>query len=83
MLDNANYASEHNGSPGRGEGGGGRSPPVPFFSPNLSGPQITCKWTMHTDKLTTKCHLCAYLPAGWLYVQDLGLASHDCEGSQR
>ena len=37
---------------------------------------------MHTDKLTTKCHLCAYLPAGWLYVQDLGLAIRNCEGAK-
>ena len=28
--------------------------------PNLPGPQITWKWTMHTDKLTPKCHVYAY-----------------------
>ena len=27
---------------------------------NLPGPQITWKWTMHTDKLTTKCHICLH-----------------------
>ena len=64
-----------------GEGAG--SPPVPFFSPNLPGPQITSKWTMHTDKFSITCHICAYLPARWLNVQDLGLASHDSEGSQQ
>ena len=63
--------------------GGEGSPLVPYFNPNLPGPQITWKWTMHTDKLTTKCHLCAYLQARWLNVQDLGLATHDIEGSQR
>ena len=26
----------------------------------LLGPQITWKWTMHTDKLTTKCHICLH-----------------------
>ena len=32
---------------------------------------------MHTYKLTTKCHLCAYLYALWPNVWDLGLAIHD------
>ena len=41
-------------------GGGGGSPPIPFFSPNLPGPQITWKCTMYTDKLTTKCHICLH-----------------------
>ena len=30
------------------------------FSLILPGPQITWKWTMHTDKLTTKCHICLH-----------------------
>ena len=38
---------------------------------------------MHTYKLTTKCHLCAYLYAMWLNVWDMGLAIHDSRGSQR
>ena len=37
---------------------------------------------MNTDKLSTKCHLCAYLQAGWLNVQDLGLAIRNCEGAK-
>ena len=64
-------------------GGVGGSPPIPFFSPNLPGPKINGKWTMHTDKFSTTCHICAYLPARWLNVQDLGLASHDSEGSEQ
>ena len=44
--------------------GEGRVTASTFFSPNLPGPQITWKWTMHTDKLSTKCHLWAYLQAG-------------------
>ena len=62
-------------SPQGGEG----SPPVPFFSPNLPGPYITCKWAMHTYKLTTKCHFCAYLYALWLDMWDMGLAIHVVE----
>ena len=54
-----------------------------FFNPNLPGPHITIKWTMHTDKLSTKCHLCAYLQAGWLNMRVLGLVIHDSKGSQR
>ena len=38
---------------------------------------------MHTEKLSTKCNLCAYLQAGGLSVQDLGLAIHNIEGSRR
>ena len=49
-------------------------------SPNLPGPQITWKWTMHTDKLTTKCHLCAYLYALWLNGWD---PIQDSKGYQR
>ena len=48
--------------------GGRGSPPIPFFSPNLPGPQNTWKWTMNSDTLTTTCHLSAYLQAGWLNV---------------
>ena len=62
--------------------GGGGLPQFINFSLILPGPQITWKWTMHTNKLTTKCHLCVYLQAGWLNVQDLGLAIHHSEGSQ-
>ena len=61
---------------------GGGVTPSTFFSPNLPEPQIIQKWTMHTDKLTTTCHLCAYLYALWLNLWDLGLAIHDSEGSQ-
>ena len=57
------------------------SPPIPLFGPNLPGPQITWKWALHTDKLSIKCHLWAYLKAGWLNVQDLGPAIHNSEGS--
>ena len=53
------------------------------FNPNLPGPQFTWKWTMHTDKLTTKYHNCLHTcKYGGFNVQDLGLAIHDSEGSQ-
>ena len=41
-------------------GGGGGLPQFINFSLILPGPQITWKWTMHTDKLTTKCHICQH-----------------------
>ena len=34
---------------------------------------------MHTYKLTTKCHFCAYLYALWLDMWDMGLAIHVVE----
>ena len=39
-------------------GAGGGLPQFINFSLILPGPQITWKWTIHTDKLTTKCHIC-------------------------
>ena len=42
-------------------GGGGGVTPSTFFSPSLPGPQITWKWTMHTENLTTKCHICLHI----------------------
>ena len=39
---------------------GGGLPQFIHFSLILPGPQITWKWTMHTDKLTTKCHICLH-----------------------
>ena len=39
---------------------GGGLPQFINFSLILPGPQITWKWTMHTDKLTTKCHICLH-----------------------
>ena len=53
---------------------GGGLPQFINFNLILPGAQITWKWTMHTDKLTTKCHLCAYLQAGLHNVQELALA---------
>ena len=41
-------------------GGRGGLPHFMNFSLILPGPQITWKWTMHTDKLTTKCHICLH-----------------------
>ena len=41
-------------------GGGGGLPQFINFSLILPGPQITWKWTIHTDKLTTKCHICLH-----------------------
>ena len=38
----------------------GGLPQFIHFSLILPGPQITWKWTMHTDKLTTKCHICQH-----------------------
>ena len=38
---------------------------------------------MHTYKLTTKCHLCAYLYALGLNMWDMGLAIHDSRGSPK
>ena len=63
-------------------GGGGGLPQFIHFSLILPGPQITWKWTLHTDKFTTKCHLRAHLQEVWLNVQDLELIIHDSEGSQ-
>ena len=40
--------------------GGEGLPQFINFSLILPGPQITWKWTMHTDKLTTKCHICLH-----------------------
>ena len=40
--------------------GGGSLPQFIHFSLILPGPQITWKWTMYTDKLTTKCHICLF-----------------------
>ena len=39
---------------------GGGLPQFINFSLILPGPQITWKWIMHTDKLTTKCHICLH-----------------------
>ena len=41
-------------------GGEGGLPQFINFSLILPGPQITWKWTIHTDKLTTKCHICLH-----------------------
>ena len=41
-------------------GGGWGLPQFIHYSLILPGPQITWKWTMHTDKLTTKCHICLH-----------------------
>ena len=41
-------------------GAGGGLPQFINFSLILPGPQITWKWTIHTDKLTTKCHICLH-----------------------
>ena len=58
---------KENGKKGHNVTLGGRGgPPILFFSPSLPGPQIPWKWTMHPDKLSTTCHLCAYLQAGWV-----------------
>jgi len=41
-------------------GGGGGLPQFINFSLILPGPQITWKWTIHTDNLTTKWHICLH-----------------------
>ena len=54
---------------------GGGSPPVPFVSPNLPGPQNTRKWTMHTWNIDVKpptftfvCIFSREIQFAWLFL---------------
>ena len=58
VINNVREARVKNGKKTRQCLNRGGLPQFIHFSLNLPGPQITWKRTMHTDKLTTICHIC-------------------------